>query len=126
MKTRSVGHWCCFLTLVQGLPLFKAEDESNVCRSGPCNRKKTENQTGPDWLGPDWWLQLHAFQTMQPDQFGLIATGFKGNLLQPVVQVIPLKNLHILSPFWGEMDQNYMSYGQNDMFRQNPTLCDIS
>ena len=88
--------------------------------------KKTENWTRPDWLGLDRRLQLHAYQVMQLDQFGPIATGFEGNRLQPVTQVIPLKNLHIFSPFWGETDQNSMSYGQNDMFQQNPTLCDIS
>ena len=53
----------------------------SVCRSGPCNRKKTENQTRPDWR-----LQLHAFQTMQLDRFKLIATGFKGDRLQLVLQ----------------------------------------
>ena len=36
----------------------------SVCRSGPCNRKKTEN-----WTGPDWRLRLHAFQTTQLDWF---------------------------------------------------------
>ena len=40
---------------IQMIPLL------SVCRSGPCNRKKIENQTGPDRLGPDQWLQLHAF-----------------------------------------------------------------
>ena len=48
---------------------------------------------------PDRRLWLHAFQTMQPDRFGLIATGFEGDRLQQVAQVIPLKKLHILSPF---------------------------
>ena len=44
----------------------------------------------------DQQLRLHAFQTMQLDRF---ATGFEGDRLQPVAQVVPLKNLHILSPF---------------------------
>ena len=48
---------------------------TSVCRSGPCTWKKTENWTGPDQLGLDWWLQLHAFQTTQPDRFGPVATG---------------------------------------------------
>ena len=47
----------------QNPPVFL---QFSVCRSGPCNRKKTENQTGPDWLGPYWQLRLHAFQTTQP------------------------------------------------------------
>ena len=88
----------------------------HVCRSGPCNQKKTENWTRPNQLGPDQQLRLHAFQTMQLDWFQR----------QVVAHVIRLKNAHILSPFWGETDQNCMSYGQNDMFWQNLTLCNIS
>ena len=61
--------------------------EISVCRSGPCNQKKTENRTGLDRLGPDRQLRLHAFQITQPDQF------------KPVAHVILLKNAHILSPF---------------------------
>ena len=51
----------------------------SVCRSGPCNWKKIENQTGPDQLGPDQQLRLHAFQTAQLAPFGLVATCFEGN-----------------------------------------------
>ena len=42
---------------------------------------KPENRTGLDQLGPHLRLQLHAFQTTQPDRFGLVSTSFEGNQL---------------------------------------------
>ena len=38
----------------------------SVRRSGPRNRKKTENWTGPDRLGPDRRLRLRAFKMVKP------------------------------------------------------------
>ena len=81
----------------------------SIVFKGPVHRTEKRPKTELDQQ-----LQLHAFQTTQPDRF------------KPVAHVILLKNAHILSPFWGETDQNCMSYGQNNMFWQNPTLCDIT
>ena len=39
---------------------------SSVRRSGPRNRKKTENWTGPDRLGPDRQLRLRAIKMVKP------------------------------------------------------------
>ena len=39
--------------------------------------------------------------------------------------LVALKNVYILSLFLRETGQICMFYGQNDMLRQNPTLCDI-
>ena len=66
----------------------------SVERSSPCNWKKTENWTGLDHLGPDWQLWLHAFQTAQPDRFGLVS------------HVIPLKNAHIWAYFEEKWPRN--------------------
>ena len=86
----------------------------SVRRSGPRNRKKTGNWTEPDRLGPDRRLRLRAFRMTQP-----IWT-------KPVAYVILLLNTDILSQFWNETVQKCLSYGQNDMLQQHPTLFNIS
>ena len=89
--------------------------ESSVRGSGCMDRKKTENWTEPDWLGPDQWLQLPAFQNKKTTKKP-VATDFRYSSK--------------IRTFWAYFEKNRArnahATAKMICYRRNPTLYDIS
>jgi hypothetical protein len=59
------------------------------------DRKKTDNKTKLDQLGPDRWLRLHTFWMEGPIATGPVATGSKPNWFSSKVALANTFKMHL-------------------------------